>query len=88
MWSYNNLWVVEKWVGATSECRIGIFPTIDTWSRKIAWWSKLDLWLNWHGRTFALVGGGATIDSTPSGNPTVANDVSRWGKVSNLSSTC
>jgi hypothetical protein len=44
--------------------------------------------LNWHGRTFALVVGGATIDSTPSKNPIVANDVSRWGKVSNLSSTC
>ncbi len=44
--------------------------------------------MNWHGRTFALVGGGATIDSTPSENPTIANDVSKWGKVSNLSPTC
>ncbi len=88
MWSYNNLWVAAKWVGATGECRIEIFTTIDTWSRKIAWWSKLDLWFNWHGRTFALVGGGATLDSTPSENPTAANDVSRWGKVSNPSSTC
>ncbi len=82
------MWVAAKWVGATSECRIGLFPTIDTWSRKIRWWSKVDLWLNWHGRTFALVGGGAKIDSTPLENSTVANDVSRWGKVSNFSSTC
>jgi len=33
--------------------------------------------LNWHGRTFAIVGGGATIDSTPLENIIVANDVSR-----------
>jgi hypothetical protein len=38
---------------------------------------KLDLCLNWRGRTFALVGVGTTIDSTPSENPTIANDVSR-----------
>ncbi len=38
---------------------------------------KLDLCLNWRGRTFALVGVGTTIDSTPSENPIVVNDVSR-----------